>query len=299
MKAHLRSVRARALGCLATAVASTLVLSTASARAQGTNAATALPGMTLAPGSLSMLETSSARASNGEYRTTWVGAAGTVVATAPAGAEVSTQIINGVGQATIIPPQLATSVVGATPSATANPPDHTYFNQLHAVYCTPSSFGCAKANSEEYSIQEISGDWLMGEDVSGSGYGGTTSSWLQGAQVGHAAGYNDWPGEQGDSGPYDASPVSTTVTQSNTATDSVGISYGGFSFSRSWTQGKSSSFGPDYPHGNNLPAFGSVWNGCVTEGTSAKYEPIASAGYIKLGSGQSPYNNLVVEAASC
>jgi hypothetical protein len=75
---------------------------------------------------------------------------------------------------------------------------------------------------------------------------------------------------------------------------SLGLSYGGFSFSDSWTLGTYASFGPNFPHGASDPAFGSQWHGC-SNGNYDDYEGVPSANVVHLGAGQSPYNALVVQ----
>jgi hypothetical protein len=196
---------------------------------------------------------------------------------ATVGAEfVITENLHGEVTATVIPKQLQqweagdlTDTTGLTP-----PPLHTYFNFMSNDICAVDS--CETDGGNQYAIQEIPGNYYMGQEMSGTVR----------PNVGHNATYGeafiDWPGESGDSGPLNYSPQGDTVTEKETADITVGIDVAPFTFDIDIPVYKDSTFGPVFPSGANVPAFGSFW-----QGNNHSMNGTAFAEDIHLGTGQS------------
>jgi hypothetical protein len=287
------------------------------------------------PGSAELTLLSSKRMPNGDYETRWRGASSSADIVAPAGTwvyevpawwqataaparmspRVQSYLTRFVASATaaernaaasagglyvgtlmIVPPQAA-SVAMASGTAFAarrrpNPPDHTWFNGQSSTFCY--GLACTKASGRQYTIQEQPGQWYIGSYISASGYGGGRDGPIKNAKTSYASAFSKWPGERGDV-IVSNSPSGTTYTSNSSRTVGVSLSDGGFGFSESWTLGSHSSYGPNWPHGTNNPAFGAQWHGCST-GSTADYEDVSSADVIHLGRGQSPYDSLIEQA---
>jgi hypothetical protein len=201
-----------------------------------------------------------------------------------------------VGTLMLVPPQAAsgTTADGRARAASRrrNPPDHSWFNGTSSTYCY--GLACTKASGRQYAIQEEPGQWYIGSYISASGYGGGPSGPIKNAKTSYASAFSKWPGEHGDV-IVSNSPSGTTYTTNSSRTVGVSLSDGGFGFSESWTLGSHSSYGPNWPHGTNNPAFGAQWHGCST-GSTADYEDVSSADVNHLGRGQNPYDSLIEQA---
>jgi hypothetical protein len=218
----------------------------------------------------------------------------TATASAAARAAAAANGGSNVGTLMIVPPQAMSDAMGGgmAHAAAANPPPDTWFNPRASTYCY--GLACTKASGRQYAIQERPGQWYIGSYISASGYGGGPEGPLKNAKISYASAYSQWPGESGDE-IVSAQPTGTTDTSSNSQTVGVSLSEGGFGFSESWTLGSHSSYGPNWPHGTNNPAFGAQWHGCST-GSAADYENVSSADVNHLGRGQSPYDVIIEQA---
>lgn len=323
-----RSIR-RVLSLLALTATAALATTSAADAAQGSTAARIMPG------SAQLTLVSSKRLASGDYETRWRGDDTSADIVAPAGTWVyqvpawwqataatpqatprvrsaltrfiasataaerdaaATTGLSYVGTLMIVPPQ---AMSDAMPSGTAhaaarrpNPPDHTWFNARSSTFCY--GLACTKASGRQYAIQEQPGQWYIGSYISASGYGGGYDGPIKNAKTSYASAFSKWPGEHGDV-IVSNSPSGTSYTSNSSRTVGVSLSDGGFGFSESWTLGSHSSYGPNWPHGTNNPAFGAQWHGCST-GSTADYEDVSSADVNHLGHGQSPYDTLVEQA---
>lgn len=287
------------------------------------------------PGSAQLRLVSSKRLPNGDYETRWRGANSSADIVAPAGtwvyevpaswqttqaparatptvqsdltrfaasasaAERDAAATTGgsyVGTLIIVPPQAMGDPIASGMARAArrrpNPHDHTWFNGRSSTFCY--GLACTKASGRQYTIQQRPGQWYIGSYISASGYGGGPNGPIKNAKISYASAFSKWPGERGDV-IVSNSPTGTTYTSNNSRTVGVSLSDGGFGFSETWTLGSHASYGPNWPHGTNNPAFGAQWHGCST-GSAADYEDVSSADVNHLGRGQSPYDSLIEQA---
>jgi hypothetical protein len=274
------------------AVVLTVAVGTFFALTAGAYAATSSGGMMVNAGGQPLGLASSRTTTDGQLQNTYTVGAAHATVTAPRGSTVTF----GNGTMQIVPPLAAAGTATAAraehlktakggPSAHAawtNPCDHCWYNALSGSYCNGT---CVYAGSEQYAIQEVSGEWFMGQYINGTVYPGSTS-----ATLGEA--YNRFPGESGDSGPINYKPGGDDCPSSST-TWSWSFSYAGFSFGLSGPLAGGSCYGPIAPSSWGDPAFGSRWWSGGESGNHA----IASFDAIHLGAGQDPYDVLVLGAS--
>ncbi len=201
-----------------------------------------------------------------------------------------------VGTLMIVPPGAMSDAMASGRARAAsrrpNPPDHSWFNSQSSTFCY--GLACTKASGRQYTIQEQPGQWFIGSYISASGYGGGPDGPIKNAKTSYASAFSKWPGEHGDVIASN-SPTGTTYTSNSSRTVGVSLSDGGFGFNETWTLGSHSSYGPNWAHGTENPAFGAQWHGCST-GSTADYEDVSSADVNHLGRGQSPYDSLIEQA---
>ncbi|MGO9905885.1 MAG: hypothetical protein ACLPY3_09215 [Solirubrobacteraceae bacterium] len=201
-----------------------------------------------------------------------------------------------VGTLMIVPPGAMSDAMASGRARAAsrrpNPPDHSWFNSQSSTFCY--GLACTKASGRQYTIQEQPGQWFIGSYISASGYGGGPDGPIKNAKTSYASAFSKWPGEHGDV-IVSNSPTGTTYTSNSSRTVGVSLSDGGFGFNETWTLGSHSSYGPNWAHGTENPAFGAQWHGCST-GSTADYEDVSSADVNHLGRGQSPYDSLIEQA---
>ena len=167
-------------------------------------------------------------------------------------------------------------------NAAAGPKNHTWYNLRQVQRCTAT---CVYASSDQYAIQEVPGDWRIGNHITGNVHPGNND-----ACYGRA--WNTFGGEHGDSGPDNFKPAGDTFAQGSSLGWAWTFSYGVFSFSESGTTASHSKYGPIAPSGWTNPAYGSHWDGIDYGGDNNNNNALGSGDDIKLGVGQSAYNNL-------
>lgn len=285
--------RQRICGALASAAMMLVALSSVSPADAAPVAAT------LGAGSDPMALVSSTALPNGDVKTRWVGHSGaTAVAVAAPGSVLT---VHG-DTATLSPPQAAGVPTGGTGLASSktststgvspadtwvHPALHSYFNALDLTYCVGGD--CVYGSSVQYALQQIPGEYYYYQKTTGTVYPGSGGAACYGKV------YTEFPGETGDSGPLAYSPNSSTTQSAGSYT--VGFSELGLSvsFTVSRTAGV---FGPADPHGWNLPAFGSKWNGVNYGGCRQADEGLGSQDMIHLGTDQDPWDTMVVVAGN-
>lgn len=166
-------------------------------------------------------------------------------------------------------------------AAFTNPCNHCWFNSQSAQACART---CVTASSDQYALQEVSGEWYMGQHITGTVYPGSGT-----ATLGEA--YARFPGESGDSAPLNYRPSGDSCPSSGSSWN-WGFSFGGFSFGESGPLSGGSCYGPIAPSGWGYPAFGSRW---WSNGQSGNHA-IGSFSAVHLGPGQNPNDLLVVGA---
>jgi hypothetical protein len=230
-------------------------------------------GMLLNAGSQRVSLVSSQPITDGRLRSTWViGGNGRVTVTAPAGSSV---IVGG------------SSVEIAPPLSWRNPCDHCWYNAIAGRFCRET---CVYGSSNQYALQEVSGEWYVGNHITGTVYPGSGS-----AKLGEA--YNRFLSEHGDSGALNYKPSGDSCPSSGGSWNwsfsfqSQGV---GFSFGESQPLSGGSCYGPVAPSGWGQPAFGSRWWSNGQRGNHG----IGSFDAIHLGHHQSPYDALWLVVAA-
>lgn len=232
-------------------------------------------GMIVTAGSQQVTLVSRRPMLDGRLQTEWTTSAGAdVTVTAPPGSTVTI----GQNTAEVSPPL---SRVGA--ATASNPCDHCRYNPLTLTHCAET---CTHGASDQYALQEVPGEWFMGQHITGTVYSGS------GVPVEDEA-YNTFPDERGDSGPLNYKPAGDQCPSSGT-TWNWSFSGWGLTFGESGPLSDGSCYGPIAPSGWDHPAFGSKWWArSVQSGDHA----IGSFDAIHLGPGQSPYDTLQVRSA--
>lgn len=249
-------------------------------------------GMIVQSGTQQVTLDSSQTVANGQLQSEWtVGGKAQLTVTAPPGSDVT------VGQGTVVitPPLAQTGNATAARAngrtkrgplahaAWTNPCNHCWFNSLSGRYCLET---CVYAGSQQYALQEVSGNWQMGQHITGTVYGGSGPP-----KLGEA--FNRFPGESGDSGPENYRPSGDNCPNSG-GSWSWTFSGWGFSLGESEPLSGGSCYGPIAPSSWGDPAFGSRWwNNAGQSGNHA----IGSFDAIHLGPGQNPYDQLYLGAA--
>jgi hypothetical protein len=270
-----RSVLVRVLApCVVGVLAGLAVPTAAMAAADG---AVATGSMRVAAGGRAVSLVSSSATRDGRLQNQWlVGHNERVTVTAPRGSVVTI----GANMTRVTPPL---AIPGAyTAGRSSNPCNHCWYNGLSVRQCQGSS--CVYGSSDQYAIQEQPGEWYMGQHTTGTVYPGAGSA-TQGDV------WNRFPGESGDSGPLNYQPRGDDCPSSGTSWN-WSFSFAGFGFGESGPLSGGSCYGPIAPSGWGFPAFGSRWWSGGQSGNHA----VGSGDAIHLGAGQSPYDELDVEA---